>query len=162
MKKELRTQFLTRQHMVSKDFEIYYYSDTTLLKVENHAHNYYEFYFFLEGDVSIQIGSDIYPVQFGDIMLIPRTFTTTRSSTVLKFLTGDLSSGSVRNIVIILPRFRRIMYILCTMCRQHTLICTTMTGYPSMQCSPKHFASLRKCSRINSEKKPRFRSPSTI
>ena len=71
MKKELRTQFLTRQHMVSKDFEIYYYSDTTLLKVENHAHNYYEFYFFLEGDVSIQIGSDIYPVQFGDIMLIP-------------------------------------------------------------------------------------------
>ena len=46
------------------------------------------------------------------------------------------------------------MYILCTMCRQHTLICTTMTGYPSMQCSPKHFASLRKCSRINSEKKP--------
>lgn len=46
MKKELRTQFLTRQHMVSKDFEIYYYSDTTLLKVENHAHNYYEFYFF--------------------------------------------------------------------------------------------------------------------
>lgn len=71
MKKRLQTQFSTRQYMLSKDFEIYYYHDTSLTKVAAHSHNYYEFYFFLEGDVSIQIGNTQYPVTYGDIMLIP-------------------------------------------------------------------------------------------
>ena len=159
MKKELRTQFLTRQHMVSKDFEIYYYSDTTLLKVENHAHNYYEFYFFLEGDVSIQIGSDIYPVQFGDIMLIPPHIyhhSIIHSSKVpyRRFIFW-ISQEYCNYLAQISPDY---VYLMHHVQATHT----TMTGYPSMQCSPKHFASLRKCSRINSEKKPRFRSPSTI
>lgn len=71
MKKELQTQFSTRQYMISQDFEIYYYNDTTLKKVPLHEHDYYEFYFFLEGDVSIQIDSGLYRVSCGDIMLIP-------------------------------------------------------------------------------------------
>ncbi|MCI5700000.1 MAG: AraC family transcriptional regulator [Lachnospiraceae bacterium] len=71
MRKELQTQFSTRQYMVSRDFEIYYYNDTTLTKVPLHTHNYYEFYFFLEGDISIQIDEDQYPVSCGDVMLIP-------------------------------------------------------------------------------------------
>ena len=57
--------------MLSKDFEIYYYNDHNLSKVNLHSHDYYEFYFFLEGDVSIQIEDKEYPVQFGDIMVIP-------------------------------------------------------------------------------------------
>ena len=57
--------------MLSKDFEIYYYKDHYLSKVESHTHNYYEFYFFLEGDVDIQIGAQCYPLKYGDVVLIP-------------------------------------------------------------------------------------------
>lgn len=71
MRKKLQTAFQPRQYMLSKDFELYYYEDRTLPKVDFHTHDYYEFYFFLEGDVHIQVGKDIYPVRFGDIMLIP-------------------------------------------------------------------------------------------
>lgn len=71
MKKSLQTKFSTRQYMISKDFEIYYYSDFHLDKVKEHAHNYYEFYFFLEGDVSIVIQGKDYPLKTGDVVLIP-------------------------------------------------------------------------------------------
>ncbi len=71
MRKRLQTAFQSRQYMLSKDFEIYYYEDRALSKVDLHTHNYYEFYFFLEGDVHIQVGGKLYPVRFGDIMLIP-------------------------------------------------------------------------------------------
>ena len=55
MKKKLQTAFTTRQYMLSKDFEIYYYNEKYTSKIEMHTHNYYEFYFFIEGDVQIQI-----------------------------------------------------------------------------------------------------------
>lgn len=71
MRKRLQTAFQPRQYMLSKDFEIYYYEDRTLSGVDLHSHDYYEFYFFLEGDVQIQIGEELFPVRFGDIMLIP-------------------------------------------------------------------------------------------
>lgn len=71
MRKRLQTAFQPRQYMLSKDFEIYYYEDRTLFGVDLHTHDYYEFYFFLEGDVQIQIGEELFPVRFGDIMLIP-------------------------------------------------------------------------------------------
>lgn len=71
MKKKLQTQFSARQYMLSKDFEIYYYSDTSLTKVAAHTHDYYEFYFFLEGDMSIQIEKHLYPMSYGDVVLIP-------------------------------------------------------------------------------------------
>ena len=35
MKKNLQSAFHTRQYMLSKDFEIYYYSDYYLSKVES-------------------------------------------------------------------------------------------------------------------------------
>ena len=38
--------------MLSRDFEIYYYNEPASEKVSIHSHDYYEFYFFLEGDVS--------------------------------------------------------------------------------------------------------------
>ena len=71
MKKKLQTAFQTRQYMLSQDFELYYYEDRILPKVDLHSHDYYEFYFFLEGDVQMQIGKTVFPVQIGDIMLIP-------------------------------------------------------------------------------------------
>ena len=71
MKKKLHSTFESRQYMLSRDFELYYYDDKDLAKVEAHSHNYYEFYFFLEGDVSMQIGKQTYQVRSGDLMLIP-------------------------------------------------------------------------------------------
>ena len=71
MKKRLQTQFSARQYMLSRDFEIYYYSDTAPIKVATHAHDYYEFYFFLEGNVSIQIENEQFPLTYGDVILIP-------------------------------------------------------------------------------------------
>lgn len=71
MKKNLQTKFSTRQYMLSKDFEIYYYKDLPKSKLEDHSHNYYEFYFFLEGNVSIEIAGERRPLQYGDVVLIP-------------------------------------------------------------------------------------------
>lgn len=70
MKRSLQSQFQTRQHMLSESFELYYYNDRNLSKVDWHSHDYYEFYFFLEGDVELQVGSQSYRVQEGDIILI--------------------------------------------------------------------------------------------
>lgn len=71
MKKNYKTKFHQRQYMLSKNFEIYYYEDNTLKQVKDHIHNYYEFYFFLEGDVSMIIEDVPHPVKTGDIILIP-------------------------------------------------------------------------------------------
>ena len=71
MKKKLQTTFQQRQYMLSRDFELYYYEDRSLSKVDLHTHNYYEFCFFLEGDIEMQVGDNVHPIQFGDIMLIP-------------------------------------------------------------------------------------------
>ena len=75
MKKKLQSTFQSRQNMVSRDFELFYYDDRNLSKIAAHSHNYYEFYFFVEGDISMQVGKDIYPIQFGDAMLIPPNMT---------------------------------------------------------------------------------------
>lgn len=57
--------------MLSRDFELYYYEDSSLAKVDSHTHDYYEFYFFIEGHAGMQIDDSVYPVQFGDVLLIP-------------------------------------------------------------------------------------------
>ncbi|MGN1180464.1 MAG: helix-turn-helix domain-containing protein [Suilimivivens sp.] len=71
MRRKLQTQFSTRQYMVSRDFELYYYNDSVRPKMALHTHDYYEFYFFLEGDVSIRIGQKVFPLTSGDIIVIP-------------------------------------------------------------------------------------------
>lgn len=71
MKSNLRSKFNSRQYMISHDYEIYYYSDTHMPYVKDHSHDYYEFYFFLEGDVSIKIADTVTHLQPGDMVLIP-------------------------------------------------------------------------------------------
>ena len=65
-KKDLQTTFSTRQFMYSEDFEVYYYSDLPLKAVSPHTHNYYEFYFFLEGNVDIHVEDKTYHIKNGD------------------------------------------------------------------------------------------------
>jgi len=69
--KKYQSTFSDRQHMESKDFEIFYYNDTNLSNVKSHSHDYYEFYFFLQGKISMQIADKSYPLQSGDVLLIP-------------------------------------------------------------------------------------------
>lgn len=71
MRTNLQSIFSTRQYMYSKDFEIYYYNDTAVYKVDLHAHDYYEFYFYLEGNVSIEIENKSYSLKYGDMVVIP-------------------------------------------------------------------------------------------
>lgn len=71
MKKELQTAFSSRQFMVARDFELYYYSDTRELKIATHTHPYYEFYFFLEGEANYEIEGKASPLSFGDFVIVP-------------------------------------------------------------------------------------------
>lgn len=71
MRKNLRAEFTKRQFMLSQDFEIYYYNDRNLPQGKLHMHHYHEFYFFLEGDVSIRINDQISNLKTGDIVFIP-------------------------------------------------------------------------------------------
>lgn len=70
-KKELQTAFSTRQYMYSKDFEVYYYNDQPINAVAAHTHTYYEFYFFLEGNVDIYVEGRPHHIKTGDFLLIP-------------------------------------------------------------------------------------------
>ena len=71
MKKKLQSTFQSRQNMVSRDFELFYYDDRNLKKIDAHTHNYYEFYFFLGGEVSIFIEGIRHALKPGDMILIP-------------------------------------------------------------------------------------------
>lgn len=71
MKRNLQTKFSPRQYMLSRDFEVFYYKEHYQTPIDSHTHNYYEFYFFLEGNVSIEIAGQRWPLHYGDVVLIP-------------------------------------------------------------------------------------------
>lgn len=71
MNKKLQSPFSARQYMLSKDFEIYYYNDPHYTPTQKHSHKYYEFYFFLEGEIDMYIAENSIPLKTGDIILIP-------------------------------------------------------------------------------------------
>ncbi|MGF6989322.1 AraC-like DNA-binding protein/mannose-6-phosphate isomerase-like protein (cupin superfamily) [Lachnospiraceae bacterium PF1-21] len=71
MKKKLTTKFTPRQQMLPSDYEIFYYDDLGRQKLAPHAHDHYEFYYFMEGDLDYQIADQRYSLQKGDFMLIP-------------------------------------------------------------------------------------------
>lgn len=76
MKNRLRSSFNSRQYMLSSDFEVFYYSDRGFKTLSPHAHDYYEFYLFIEGDITMEIfmpGGSVLscPMAPGDVMLVP-------------------------------------------------------------------------------------------
>ena len=71
MKKYLQMPFSTREYMLSKDFELFYYNDKHITPLKEHSHKYYEFYFFLGGEVSITIKNQKYILEKGDMILLP-------------------------------------------------------------------------------------------
>ena len=71
MKPSIQTPFTQRQYMLSQDFEIYYYSDTRHNNVDLHTHAYYEFYFYMEGDVEFEIGDRRQALKSGDFVIVP-------------------------------------------------------------------------------------------
>lgn len=71
MAKHYHTQFNQRQVMEEQDFEVFYYEDNQVTSVTRHQHDYYEIYFFLEGEVNYQIGNQTYVLSQGDVCMIP-------------------------------------------------------------------------------------------
>lgn len=71
MKKNLQSSFQPRQYMLSRDFELYYYSDVNMKAVAPHSHGYYEFYIFSGGNMSICVDGSTQRLTAGDIILIP-------------------------------------------------------------------------------------------
>lgn len=71
MKKYLQMPFSTREKMRSNDFEIFYYNDKHITPLKKHSHDYFEFYFFLGGEVSITIANKKQKLEKGDMILLP-------------------------------------------------------------------------------------------
>lgn len=71
MARQRSTAFNSRQYMLSKDFEIYYYSDLHFQSVGRHSHDYFEFYFFVEGQVVMELEDRRYPLSQGDVIVVP-------------------------------------------------------------------------------------------
>ena len=65
------TKFNPRQYMLSRDYEIYYYSDTHFQSVGLHSHDYFEFYFFESGDGCMEIKGEAMPLRSGDVVVVP-------------------------------------------------------------------------------------------
>lgn len=57
--------------MLSKDYEVFYYSDIHFHPVASHTHDYYEFYLYLEGDHQMVINDCVYPLHPGDVIIVP-------------------------------------------------------------------------------------------
>ena len=71
MKKKLRSEFNSRQYMLSEDFELYYYSDLHFSSVGSHSHPYTEVYLFCEGQVDMEIEGRRHPLHPGDVLVLP-------------------------------------------------------------------------------------------
>lgn len=70
-KKRFETEWKKRQYMEEKDYEIYYYNDHNLSPVRAHSHNYYEIYFFLEGDAEMNAEEQVFWPKPGEVLVIP-------------------------------------------------------------------------------------------
>ncbi len=66
-----RSEFSPRQYMLSADYEVFYYSDLHFTSVGTHAHDFYEFYFFVEGSVEMEIAGSRRALSPGDLIIVP-------------------------------------------------------------------------------------------
>lgn len=63
-------QFNPRQNMNGDSYEIFHYLDMASRHLEAHYHEFYELYFFVDGDVDYWIEGSVYNLEPGDILLI--------------------------------------------------------------------------------------------
>jgi AraC-like DNA-binding protein len=56
--------------MLSSDYEIYHYLNSDIRNINIHHHDFYEFYFFISGDVTYLIEGKSYKLEPGNIVLI--------------------------------------------------------------------------------------------
>ena len=70
MKKKGIHKFLTRKHMLPRDYEVFHFLNTDLPFLYLHHHDFYEFYLYISGNVTYLIEGKSYNLQLGDIVLI--------------------------------------------------------------------------------------------
>ncbi|MCM0649948.1 AraC family transcriptional regulator [Clostridium swellfunianum] len=63
-------KYLSRQYMLSSDYEIFHYSSNDIARISLHHHDFYECYLFISGDVTYLIEGKTYYLKSGDIILI--------------------------------------------------------------------------------------------
>lgn len=64
-------RFDPRQTMQGNTFEIFHYQDMPSRHPEAHYHDFYELFFFIDGDVDYWVEGDVYHLRAGDILLLP-------------------------------------------------------------------------------------------
>lgn len=69
--KQLRSEFNSRQYMLSEDFELFYYSDLHFQSVGRHSHPYTEVYLFVEGQVAMELDGKSHVLRTGDVIIVP-------------------------------------------------------------------------------------------
>lgn len=68
--RERSQRFDPRQNMTAHDFEVFHYLDSRPEPVSVHHHDFYEVYFFLNGQVEYRVEGRIYHLEPGDLLLI--------------------------------------------------------------------------------------------
>ena len=137
MKKELQSKFNTRQRMLAKDFEIYYYSDVRHSNVDPHTHNYYEFYFYLEGDVVFELNGEMRTLLPGDIIIVPPGLVHRLLSRIRTRSTAALFFGSAAPMpATCLPGSLTFSSFSTTSKTPPRSICSTRTWSPLMRSCP--------------------------
>jgi len=63
--------FTQRQSMLSTNFEIFHYRDPYFKAPDFHSHDFFEFYFFIDGSVTYHIEENSYELVPGDVLVIP-------------------------------------------------------------------------------------------
>lgn len=66
-------RFDPRQDMHTSSYEIFHYLDPSTRHMEAHYHDFYEIFFFIDGDVDYWIDGSLYHLVPGDILLIHPT-----------------------------------------------------------------------------------------
>lgn len=66
-------RFDPRQNMNSENFEIFHYLDPKTRHMEAHYHDFYEIFFFIDGNLDYWIDGSLYHLVPGDILLIHPT-----------------------------------------------------------------------------------------
>lgn len=62
--------FDPRQSMSRNDFEIFHYKDAKFSGVPVHQHDFYEVYFFINGNIEYSVEGKIFEMKKGDLLLI--------------------------------------------------------------------------------------------